>query len=158
MVVPAYVPGQRESSDCPWNVGSTGVGAEGLEELCRARHCGNHTVQMSCPKACQLWCVCGCKSLPDSCSNSSLLSLGQEGALAAGPSSPSQREGTKGTFSVKFPLPPLHGTWPGARYWPVPTEPLHWDQKETAIGWVRFMKADICLPSRPRKSARHKRL
>lgn len=56
--------------------------------------------------------VCGCKSLPDSCSNSSLLSRGQEGALAAGPSSLSQREGTEGTFSVKFPLPPLHGSVP----------------------------------------------
>lgn len=54
------------------------------------------------------------KSLPDACSNSSLLSLGQEGALAAGPSSLSHREGTKGTFSVKFPLPPSTGLGRGA--------------------------------------------
>lgn len=45
MVVPACAPWQGESSDCPWCVDSTGVGAAGLEELCRAQHCGNHTVQ-----------------------------------------------------------------------------------------------------------------
>lgn len=48
MVIPACAPRQGESSDCQWNVG---VGAAGLEELCRAQHCGNHTVQFVLSKS-----------------------------------------------------------------------------------------------------------
>lgn len=50
MVVPACAPRQRESSDCRWSVGSIGVRAAGLGELCRAQHCGNHTVQFALSK------------------------------------------------------------------------------------------------------------
>lgn len=118
------VPPSRERAQAVLSVLAAGAGAW-LGELGRewkdqrssagAQHCGNHTVIYPVQKSAGCH-VCSSKSLPNSRSNSILLSPGQKGALPGGLSSLSWREGAEGAFQVKFPSFPsgLAGSTPSA--------------------------------------------
>lgn len=159
-VVPPYAPppnpGQGKSSGCPWCVGSQCWGSAGSTGAGDAQHCRN----LPYPKICRLWGVRGCKPLPNSCSNSSLLSLGQKGALPARPSSLIQREGAKGAFLVKFPLssPPLGPARHALSACPTrATLPRSGGNRKRTSGFYESRHLSP-LPAWPRKSAGHKRL
>jgi len=161
-------PGQGKGSDCPWragsqhwgSAGSTGEGVEWLEELCRGSaprepRSAIHPVQKSA--GCH---ASGSKTLPDSCSNSSLLSLGQEGALPASPSSPSQREEAEGAFLVKFPPSSLPLGPAGSALSACPTRapsPQSGGNHKRMGGFYASRHLPP-LPAQPRKSAGCKRL
>lgn len=91
-------------------LGELGREWKGWRSSAGAQHCGNHTVIYPVQKSvgCRVY---GSKTLPNSCSNYVLLSPGQKGALPAGLSSLSWREGAKGAFQVKFPILPARTGW-----------------------------------------------